>query len=85
MAKQLPERDKSPGAGSAARKPSVGASAQVLGMQIPQSLAGPEIGGDFQVIDLLALNLSWNPDIWGVSRNKWQASVGSARAAEVDG
>ena len=73
------------GIADAARKPSVGASAQVLGMQIPQSLAGPEIGGDFQVIDLLALNLSWKPDIWGVSRNKWQASVGSARAAEVDG
>lgn len=73
------------GIADAARKPSVGGSAQVLGAQIPETLAGPDIGGDFQVIDLLALNLSWNPDIWGVSRNKWQAAVGNARATEVDG
>ena len=41
----------------AARKPSVGASAQVLGMQLPETLAGNDIGGSFKVANLLMLSL----------------------------
>ncbi|MEG2942078.1 MAG: TolC family protein [Thermomonas sp.] len=72
------------GLADAARKPTVGAGAQVLGAQLPPALVGDEIGGDFKVVNLLTLSFAWNPDIWGVSRNKWQAAVGSARATEVD-
>jgi NodT family efflux transporter outer membrane factor (OMF) lipoprotein len=72
------------GLADAARKPTLGAGAQVLGMQLPPALVGDEIGGDFNVANLLTLSFAWNPDIWGVSRSKWQAAVGSARATEVD-
>ena len=72
------------GIADAARKPSLGAGAQVLGMQIPQSLAGDELGGDFNVAELLTLSLKYNPDVWGVDKARWQAALGTARAAEVD-
>lgn len=68
----------------AARKPSVGASAQVLGMQLPETLAGNEIGGSFKVANLLMLSLKYNPDVWGQDKAKWQAAVGNAQALEVD-
>jgi NodT family efflux transporter outer membrane factor (OMF) lipoprotein len=72
------------GLADAARKPTLAAGAQVLGMQLPPALVGEEIGGDFNVANLLTLSFAWNPDIWGMSRSKWQAAVGSARATEVD-
>jgi NodT family efflux transporter outer membrane factor (OMF) lipoprotein len=72
------------GVADAVRKPSVGASAQLAGMQLPETLAGDEIGGHFNLADVLMLKFAWNPDFWGVSRNKWQAAVGNARANEVD-
>lgn len=72
------------GLANAARKPTLGAGAQVLGAQLPPALVGDEIGGDFNVVNVLTLSFAWNPDLWGVSRSKWQAAVGSARAAEVD-
>ena len=72
------------GLADASRKPTLGAGAQVLGMQLPPALVGDEIGGDFNVANVLTLSFAWNPDIWGVSRSKWQAAVGNARATEVD-
>lgn len=72
------------GVAEAARKPTLGAGAQVLGLQLPESLAGPDLGGHFSVADLLTLSFAWNPDIWGASRSRWEAAVGNARAAEVD-
>lgn len=72
------------GLADAARKPSVGASAQVSGLRIPETLAGEELGGDFSVANLLTLNLKYNPDFWGVDKAKWQAALGNARATEVD-
>ena len=72
------------GVADAARKPTLGAGAQVLGLQLPESLAGPDLGGHFSVADLLTLSFAWNPDIWGASRSRWEAAVGNARAAEVD-
>ena len=72
------------GLADAARKPTLGAGAQVLGMQLPPALVGDEIGGDFNVANVLTLSFAWDPDIWGMSRSKWQAAVGSARATEVD-
>ena len=72
------------GIAEAARKPSVGASAQVLGMQLPETLAGNDIGGSFKVANLLMLSLKYNPDVWGQDKAKWQAAVGNAHALEVD-
>jgi NodT family efflux transporter outer membrane factor (OMF) lipoprotein len=72
------------GLADAVRKPTLGAGAQVLALQIPETLAGDELGGDFSVADLLTLSLKYNPDLWGMDRSKWQAAVGIARASEVD-
>ena len=72
------------GLADAARKPSLGGSAQVLGMQIPRTLAGEELGGDFSIANLLMLNLKYNPDFWGVDKARWQAALGNARATEID-
>ncbi|MGV8943594.1 efflux transporter outer membrane subunit [Thermomonas sp.] len=72
------------GLADAMRKPTLGAGAQVLGLQIPETLAGPELGGKFSVANLLTLSLKYNPDLWGVDKSKWQAAVGNARASEVD-
>ncbi|MEO6227474.1 MAG: efflux transporter outer membrane subunit [Thermomonas sp.] len=72
------------GLADATRKPTLGAGAQVLGLQIPETLAGDKIGGSFSVAELLTLNLKYNPDLWGLDKAKWQAAVGNARASEVD-
>lgn len=72
------------GLADAARKPSLAAGAQVLGLQIPETLGGEELGGSFSVANLLTLNLKYNPDFWGVDKAKWQTALGNARATEVD-
>ncbi|MEO5628787.1 MAG: efflux transporter outer membrane subunit [Thermomonas sp.] len=72
------------GLADAMRKPTLGAGAQVLGLQIPETLAGEEIGGSFSVAELLTMSLKYNPDLWGVDKARWQAAVGNARASEVD-
>ncbi|HSD17966.1 MAG TPA: efflux transporter outer membrane subunit [Thermomonas sp.] len=72
------------GLADAARKPTLGAGAQVVGLQLPGALVGDGSGSDFQVANLLTLSFAWNLDVWGVSRSKWQAAVGSARATDVD-
>ncbi|HWS78820.1 MAG TPA: efflux transporter outer membrane subunit [Thermomonas sp.] len=72
------------GLADAARKPSLGAGAQVLALQIPRTLAGGDLGGDFSAATLLTLDLKYNPDFWGVDKAKWQAALGNARATEVD-
>ncbi len=72
------------GLADAMRKPLLGAGAQVLGLQIPETLAGEELGGNFSIANLLTLNLKYNPDLWGVDKSKWQAALGNARASEVD-
>ncbi|MGV8923201.1 MAG: efflux transporter outer membrane subunit [Thermomonas sp.] len=72
------------GLADAMRKPVLGAGAQVLGLQIPETLAGEELGGNFSIANLLTLNLKYNPDLWGVDKSKWQAAIGNARASEVD-
>lgn len=72
------------GLADAMRKPALGAGAQLLGLQIPETLAGEEIGGNFSIANLLTLNLKYNPDLWGVDASKWQAAIGNARASEVD-
>lgn len=72
------------GLADAARKPGLAVGAQVLGLQIPETLAGTELGGNFSVANLLTLSLRYNPDVWGVDKAKWQAALGNARATEVD-
>ena len=46
------------GLADAARKPTVGAGAQVLGAQLPPALVGDEIGGDVKVVNVLSLSFA---------------------------
>jgi NodT family efflux transporter outer membrane factor (OMF) lipoprotein len=72
------------GIADAARKPRLGAGLQELGLQVPGTLAGADLGGEFNLATLLTLELSYNPDFWGVDKAKWQAALGNARAIEVE-
>lgn len=70
--------------GDAARKPTLGVSAQYSGVQLPETLTGPELGGDYLGSTVLMLNFSYKLDPWGGDKAKWLAAVGQAKAAEVD-
>jgi len=72
------------GLADAARKPTLGASAQYTGVQAPETLVAPPIGGDLQASTVLMLDFKWAPDLWGGHRAQYEAAVGQARAAQVD-
>lgn len=72
------------GLANAQRKPTLGASAQETGVQIPSTLAPPPLGGDLKFSTILMLDFKWAPDPWGGKRAQYEAAVGQARAAEVD-
>ncbi|GAB3353447.1 efflux transporter outer membrane subunit [Lysobacter tyrosinilyticus] len=73
------------GLAEAAGKPTLGATAQYSGVQIPETVAPPPIGGDYLGVTLLGLQFKYSPDIWGGHRARTQAALGQARAAEVEG
>jgi NodT family efflux transporter outer membrane factor (OMF) lipoprotein len=72
------------GLADALRKPSLSASAQETGVQLPETLAPAPIGGNLQASTVLMLDFKWAPDLWGGKRAQYEAAVGQARAAEVD-
>lgn len=72
------------GLSDAERRPTLAGSAQYSAVQLPEALAGPEIGGDLLHSTVLMLDFKWSPDIWGGKRAAYEAAVGQARAAEVD-
>lgn len=72
------------GLAEAAGKPTLGATAQYSGVQIPETVAPPPIGGDYVGVTLVGLQFKYSPDIWGGHRARTQAALGQARAAEVD-
>lgn len=72
------------GLAEAATQPSVGAGAQYSGIRIPSSVAPAPLGGTYQGVVLLTLDLKYDPDFWGGKRARWEAALGQARAAEVD-
>ncbi len=72
------------GLADAAGKPTVGASAQYSGVQIPETVAEPPLGGEYMGVTLGGLQFKYSPDLWGAHRARTQAALGQARAAEVD-
>lgn len=72
------------GLADAARKPTLGASAQETGVQIPETLAPAPLGGKLQASTVLMLDFKYAPDLWGGKRAQYEAAVGQARAAQVD-
>jgi len=71
------------GLADAARKPTLGATAQYSGAEIPASIGGP-LGGGYIGFALLGLDFKWGLDLWGAKRERWESAIGQARAAEVD-
>jgi NodT family efflux transporter outer membrane factor (OMF) lipoprotein len=72
------------GLADAQRKPTLDASGRYAGAQLPEGLAGEEIGGDLAWTGVLMLDFKWAPDLWGGQRAAWEAAVGQAQAAQVD-
>lgn len=72
------------GLAAAARKPTVGASAQYAVARLPRGLAGEELGGELMHNALLMLSFDWPLDVWGGKRAEYEAALGQARAAEVE-
>jgi len=72
------------GLAEAAGKPTLGATAQYSGVQIPETVAPAPIGGDYVGVTLVGLQFKYSPDIWGGQRARTQAALGQARAAEVE-
>ena len=68
----------------AQRQPTLGASAQVTGVQIPETMVPPPTGGEFKASTVLMLDIKYAPDLWGGQRAKYEAAVGQLRAAAVD-
>jgi len=71
------------GLADAAHKPMLAGTAQYSGAEIPDSIGGP-LGGGYLGFTLLGLDFKWNLDLWGGQRERWEAAVGQARAAEVE-
>lgn len=72
------------GLADAARKPTVTASGQYSGVQLPETLLPPPEGGSYMGSTVLMLNFKYDLDLWGGKRAQWEAAVGQAKAAEVD-
>lgn len=72
------------GLAEAARKATLSGSAQVTGVQLPETMVGPSMGGNLQGSGVLMLNFGYDLDLWGGKRGAWEEAVGQARAAEVD-
>jgi len=72
------------GLADAARKPSVGGSAQYAVAQLPEGLVGDELGGKLLHNALLTLSFDWPLDVWGGKRAEYEAALGQARASQVE-
>jgi NodT family efflux transporter outer membrane factor (OMF) lipoprotein len=72
------------GAAEAKRKPTLNGGASISGARVPPILP-PIADGHFGVIRYGYLSFGWDLDLWGGKRAAWEAAVGQAHAAEIDG
>ena len=72
------------GLADAARKPVVAGSAQYAVAQLPEGLAGEELGGQLMHNAVLMLNFEWPLDVWGGRRADYEAALGEARASQIE-
>ncbi len=68
----------------AARKARVGAQAEYSGIRIPATVAPAPFGGHYLGVEILNINASYAPDLWGGHRAAWEATVDQAHAAQID-
>lgn len=72
------------GLADAARKPTVGASAQYAVAQLPKGLAGDELGGELLHNAVLMLNFDWPLDVWGGKRAEYEAALDQVHATQIE-
>lgn len=72
------------GLADAARQPGVAASAQYALAQLPEGLAGDEIGGKLLKNAVLMLQFDWPLDVWGGKRASYQAALDQAHASQIE-
>lgn len=72
------------GLSDAARKPHVKASAQYAMAQLPEGLAGDEIGGKLLKNAVLMLQFDLPLDVWGGKRASYEAALDQAHASQID-
>lgn len=72
------------GLADAARRPTLGASAQYAAVQAPQTLIPAPYGGDLQKSTVVTVNFKYAPDLWGGTRAQYEAAVGQAQASAID-
>ncbi len=69
---------------NARRLPTVGADGSITGIRLPTTAVPEPIGGHFQAFPAIYASFSWNIDLWGGKRAAWEATLGQARAADID-
>lgn len=72
------------GASDAARKPTLSVSGGYTGLQLPESMVGDELGGNYAGSGQLVLDFRYGFDLWGGRRAAWEAAVDQVHAAQVD-
>jgi len=72
------------GLADAARNPTLGGSAQYAVAQLPEGLAGDEIGGQLMHNAVLMVNFDWPLDVWGGKRAEYEAALDQAHALQVE-
>lgn len=72
------------GLADAARKPTLSASGQYSGVQLPETMIPAPEGGSYLGSTVLMLDFKYGLDLWGGKRAQFEAAVGQAKAAEVD-
>lgn len=72
------------GLADAARKPTVGGSAQYAVAQLPEGLAGEELGGQLLHNAVLTLKFDWPLDVWGGKRAEYEAALDQGHALQVE-
>ncbi|MGN6151512.1 MAG: efflux transporter outer membrane subunit [Lysobacteraceae bacterium] len=67
-----------------ARQPGATGSVRYSGAYLPQSLISAPFGGDYKGVELGLVEFAYAPDLWGGHRDRWEAAVDLAHAAEAD-
>lgn len=72
------------GLADAAREPTLGGSAQYAFAQLPEGLAGKEIGGKLMQNAVLMVKFDWPLDVWGGKRAEYEAALDQAHARQIE-
>jgi len=72
------------GLADAARKPTIGASGQYALAELPEGLAGDEIGGKLLRNAVLMMKFDLPLDVWGGKRAQYEAALDQVHASQIE-